>query len=114
MSTGIATFVIPTTDAQAAKSIISALAGEPHTDQPFYVGWNVNGLEVGLNPGGHASGMTGPTNYWNVQDVAAAQEELVAAGATLGQQATEVGGGTTIGTVTDADGNVYGLISRSG
>ena len=113
MSNGIATFVIPTTDADTAKAVISVLAGEPHTDQPYYVGWNVNGLEIGLNPNGHATGMTGPTNYWSVDDVTKAQETLIEAGATLGQPATEVGGGTTIGTVVDADGNTYGLISRT-
>ena len=114
MSSGIATLVIPTTDADAAKALITVLAGQPHTDQPYYVGWNVDGFEIGLNPNGHSSGMTGPVNYWGVDDVPSAQQQLVAAGATLGQPATDVGGGTTIGTVLDADGNVYGLIQRTG
>jgi predicted enzyme related to lactoylglutathione lyase len=114
MTNGVATLVFPTTDLDAAKALITMVAGvEPHTDQPYYVGWNVNGLEVALNPNGHAMGMTGGTNYWAVDDVAAAQDELVAAGATLGQPATEVGGGTVIGTVTDKDGNVIGLIART-
>ena len=114
MSNGVQSLVFPTTNIDAAKALITMLAGvEPHTDQPYYVGWNVNGLEVALNPGGHQMGMTGPTNYWHVDDVTKAQEELVAAGATAGQPATEVGGGTVVGTVTDSDGNVIGLIARS-
>lgn len=113
MSSSIQSLVIPTTDAEAAKAFLSILAGQPHTDQPYYVGWNVNGLEIGLNPGGHGMGMIGPVNYWQVEDVTATQQALVAAGATLGQEATEVGGGTIVATVTDKDGNVYGLISRA-
>jgi len=114
MSSGIATYVIPTTDADAAKALLTILAGEPHTDQPYYVGWNVNGLEIGLNPNGHATGMTAATNYWEVDDVAKTFDELVAAGAKPGQPAHEVGGGTTIATVSDKDGNLLGLIHRAG
>ena len=109
----VKTLVFPTTDVDAAKAIISVLAGAPHTDQPFYVGWNVDGLEIGLNPGGHATGMTGPTNYWQAEDIEKTFADLVAAGATAAQPPTEVGGGTTIATVTDADGNPIGLIARS-
>ena len=111
---GVQSLVIPTTDVDTAKALITIVAGaEPHTDEPYYVGWNVDGLEVGLNPNGHAGGMTGPINYWQVDDVAKTQDALVQAGATAGQPATEVGGGTVVGTVTDSDGNVIGLIQKS-
>jgi predicted enzyme related to lactoylglutathione lyase len=112
MSSGIQTLVIPTTDPDAAKALLSVLAGQPHTDEAYYVGWNVNGFEIGLNPNGHAGGMTGPINYWQTDDITKTVAELIDAGATAGQAPTEVGGGTTIATVSDGDGNVIGLIQR--
>ena len=29
-------------------------------DQPYYVGYNVAGQDIGLDPNGHRQGMTGP------------------------------------------------------
>ena len=39
-------------DLDAAKAVHTALLGSPHTDESYYVGYNVNGCEVGLNPAG--------------------------------------------------------------
>ena len=39
--------------------------------------------------------------------------EVLSAGATLASKPHDVGGGTRIATVTDADGNTLGLITRS-
>jgi len=60
MSPAIRSLVIPVSDLTAAKNVYSALLGAPHTDQPYYVGYNVNGLEVALNPTGAG---TGPVAY---------------------------------------------------
>ena len=54
--------------------------------------------------------MTGPVAYWHVPDIEAKLAELTAAGATVKEPANEVGGGRLVATVTDADGNVLGLI----
>ena len=51
MSPTIQSLVIPVSDLAAAKAIYNVLLGEPHTDQPYYVGYNVNGFEVALAPG---------------------------------------------------------------
>jgi catechol 2,3-dioxygenase-like lactoylglutathione lyase family enzyme len=48
--------VIPVSDLDAAKAIYTALLGAPHTDQPYYVGYNVDGFEVALAPGDVAGG----------------------------------------------------------
>ena len=50
MSATIRSLVIPVSDVAAAKAIYSALLGSPHTDEPYYVGYNVDGFEVALNP----------------------------------------------------------------
>jgi len=112
-TSGLKTIVYPVDDLAAAKAIYTALLGEPHTDQPYYVGYHIDGQEVGLNPRGHAQGLTGATGYWHVTDVEAAVRELVAAGASAGQGPQDVGGGTVLATVTDPEGNVIGLIQRS-
>jgi predicted enzyme related to lactoylglutathione lyase len=112
-TTGLQSIVYPVRDLEAAKAVYAALLGQPHTDQPYYVGFNVNGHEVGLNPHGHDQGMTGPVGYWQVDDVTAAVEALVAAGGRAQGEPQDVGGGTLIATVTDADGNPIGLIQKT-
>jgi lactoylglutathione lyase len=105
--------VIPVKDSAAATAFYTVAFGqEPHTDTPYYVGYNVGGQEIGLNPNGHASGMTGTVVFWDVDDVAAKVAEAEAAGATVVQPATEVGGGTTTAIVTDTEGNQLGFISH--
>lgn len=110
----IATLVQNVSDLDAATTVWRALLGtDPHTTTPYYVGFNVGGLEVGLAPAG-PDGPTAPVPYSGVEDIAAAVDAMTAAGATLKQAPTEVGGGTTIATVTDQDGATLGLIHHAG
>jgi hypothetical protein len=60
MSATIQSLVIPVSDLDAAKGVYTALLGAPHTDQAYYVGYNVNGFEVALTPG-DVSGDRWPT-----------------------------------------------------
>jgi len=48
MSATIRSLVIPVSDLDAAKAVYTAVLGAPHTDQPYYVGYNVDGFEVAL------------------------------------------------------------------
>jgi predicted enzyme related to lactoylglutathione lyase len=106
--------VHPVHDLDAAKAIHTALLGTaPHTDAPYYVGFNVGGIEIGLDPHGHQKGQTAPVPYILVADIEAALAEVQEAGATLAGAPQDVGGGTRIATVTDADGNTLGLIQRT-
>jgi predicted enzyme related to lactoylglutathione lyase len=103
--------VHPVRDLDAAKAIHTVLLDtEPHTDQPYYVGFNVGGVEIGLDPQGHQKGLTAPVAYIRVADLDVALAEVQKAGATLASGPQDVGGGTRIATVTDADGNTLGLI----
>jgi predicted enzyme related to lactoylglutathione lyase len=111
MAARMNTIIYPVKDLAAAKPLYSQLLGvAPVMDQPYYVGFDVEGQDVGLDPNGHAKGMSGPVTYWHVDDVASHVDALVAAGATAQQPPTDVGGGKLIATVIDADGNVVGLI----
>lgn len=110
MSTA-STLIYPVTDLAAAKRVFSTLLGtQPHTDESYYVGYNVDGQEIALDPNGHRKGLTGGTPYWPVDDLEATVESLVGAGATVKQKATNVGGGRTVAVLADPDGNMIGLM----
>jgi predicted enzyme related to lactoylglutathione lyase len=47
--------------------------------------------------------------YWHVPGIEAARTQMTAAGATVKDPASDVGGGRLVATVTDPDGNVLGL-----
>jgi predicted enzyme related to lactoylglutathione lyase len=114
MTSGLKTIVYPVKDPAKAKALFSDLLGaEPHVDQPYYIGFNVAGQEVGLDPNGHAQGMTGPVPYWHVEDIEASLKRLQAGGAQVQQPATDVGDRKLVARVADADGNVIGLIQEA-
>jgi predicted enzyme related to lactoylglutathione lyase len=112
MISGIRTITIPVKDLEAAKAVYSTLLGtDPYVDEPYYVGFRPEGSpEVGLNPSGHAQGMTGPVTFFTVPDITAAIAALVAAGAEENEAPKNVGGGMLTATIRDADGNVTGLV----
>ena len=56
-----------------------ALLGSSHIDESYYVGYNINGFEVGLNPAGEGGG---PVAFADVEDLDAARETVLAGGAT--------------------------------
>jgi predicted enzyme related to lactoylglutathione lyase len=108
---GIKTVLHPVSDLAKAKAVYAALLGiPPQTDSPYYVGFEAEGQNIGLVPGGGPQGMTSPVAYWHVTDIEAKLAELTAAGATVKEAAHEVGGGRLVATVTDPDGNVLGLL----
>src|SRR3954471_2003819 len=108
---GIKTVLHPVSDLAAAKPLYAALLGvQPQTDSEYYVGFEAEGQQIGLVPGGGPQGMTSPVAYWHVPDIEAKLAEVIAAGATLRDSASDVGGGRLVATVVDPDGNVLGLI----
>ena len=108
MTEGIKTVVVPVSDLAASKAFYTELLGvAPAHDAPYYVGFDVAGQHFGLNPNGDVS--EGPVYYWHVADLAATRDALVAAGATVVQDATKVGGTRTVATLKDIDGHTVGL-----
>ena len=103
MTAGLNTIIYPVKDIARAKALFSALLEtEPYADEPYYVGFKDAGQDVGLDPNGHARGMTGPVPYWHVTDIRARLAALLEAGAELLQDVTDVGGGKLIASVKDA------------
>jgi predicted enzyme related to lactoylglutathione lyase len=111
MTAGMKTLMYPVTDIAAATQLYGRLFGvAPYMDEAYYVGFNVGGQNVGLDPNGHNKGMTGPVGYRHIDDLKDSLEALVQAGAEAQQPTRDVGRGTLIATVTDADGNIIGLL----
>jgi predicted enzyme related to lactoylglutathione lyase len=111
MNEGVKTIIFPVKDLAKAKALYGELLGvEPYADQRYYVGYKVAGQDVGLDPNGHRSGMTGPVCYWHVDDLKGTLKALLDAGAETQQDVRDVGSGRLIVTVKDADGNVFGLL----
>ncbi|HEY6783218.1 MAG TPA: VOC family protein [Candidatus Dormibacteraeota bacterium] len=107
---GIKTVLHPVSDLEKAKPVYTALLGvAPMADAPYYVGYEAEGQQIGLVPGGGPQAMTSPVAFWHVADIEAKLAEVTAAGAALKESPRDVGGGRLVATFTDPDGNVLGL-----
>ena len=109
MSLGAKTIIYPVRDLAAAKQRFQTLFGQaPSTDSPYYVGFTVDGQDIGLDPNGHAQGSTGPVPYFHVSDIRAAL-----AGLRSDAEVRDVGNGRLIAVAKDPDGNPIGLLQDS-
>jgi len=112
MILGLRTAIYPSPDLAAAKDWYAQVLGiAPYFDEPFYVGFNVGGFELGLLPTGE-TGTAGAQPLWGVADAAAAMTHLLQLGATELEPVTDVGGGIRIGAVRDPFGNRFGIIEN--
>lgn len=112
MIQGLRTVSYPVPDLARGKEWYArVLEKEPYFDQPFYVGFEVGGFELGLIPDGEP-GATGATAYWGVADVFAAVRKLLEFGAVLRDDVMDVGEGIKVATVLDPFGNVFGVIEN--
>ena len=115
MFLGLRTAIYHVDDIDRAKAWYSeALGTQPYFDQPFYVGFNVAGYELGLHPGAPASAekADGAVAYWGVEDAAASFQRLLELGATIHEAVQDVGEGIKVGTVKDPFGNTFGIIEN--
>jgi catechol 2,3-dioxygenase-like lactoylglutathione lyase family enzyme len=103
---GLRTVIYPAPDLAASKAWYAALLGvEPYFDEPFYVGFDVGGYELGLHPETDVA-----ETYWGVEDIEAAHAALLAAGATERSPVSDVGEGIRVATVLEPSGAVLGII----
>lgn len=115
MFLGLRTVIYPAPDLAASKAWYTALLGvEPYFDEPFYVGFDVGGFELGLQPdeGGAPRSSTGVVAYWGVDDAEAALARLLELGATGRSGVQDVGEGILLASVLDPFGNVFGIIEN--
>ncbi len=97
-------------DLSATRDWYAAVLGiSPYFDQPFYVGFEVGGYELGLvpdeppNSGGVA---------WGVAEIQSAHRHFLAHGAVETEAPHEVGGGIWTSRVRDPFGNVLCLLQN--
>jgi len=111
---GLRTAIYHAPDLAKAKAWYSKILGiEPYFDQPFYVGFNIGGYELGLDPDpSAAAGPGGVAVYWGVADANAALKHLLSLGATQRTNVQEVGEGIRVATILDPFGNVFGIIEN--
>jgi predicted enzyme related to lactoylglutathione lyase len=114
MFQGLRTVIYHVEDLVKAKAwYTEAFAITPYFDEPFYVGFNVGGFELGLDP--DMKGVTKGTNavaYWGVQDIKVSYQRVLELGAQPYTEVQDVGGDIRVATVKDPFGNVLGLIEN--
>jgi len=107
---GLRTVGYKVSDLDAAKKwYAEAFETQPYFDEPFYVGFNIAGYELGLMPDESTVGNNTVT-YWGVEDVKGAYERFLTLGATEDETPTDVGGDIVTASVKDPWGNIIGLI----
>ncbi|MGH9373084.1 MAG: VOC family protein [Vicinamibacterales bacterium] len=94
MFLGLRTVIYHAPDLAKAKAWYTAAFGvTPYFDEPFYVGFQIGGFEIGLNP--DVSRVTVGNNavaYWGVADIGRAYAHLLERGATPRAPVKDVGG----------------------
>jgi predicted enzyme related to lactoylglutathione lyase len=107
---GLRTVTYAAPDLAAAKAWYAKAVGKkPYFDQPFYVGFNVGGFELGLVPD-MVPGIAGTRVYWGVDDIEAETKRLVELGGTIHEPIQDVGEGIKVVGILDPFGNVFALI----
>ena len=84
----------------------------PYFDEPFYIGFNIAGYELGLQPEDEA--VTGKTEsvitYWGVNDITGEYNRMLGLGAAEHEAPQNVGGEIMVASLKDPWGNIIGLI----
>lgn len=110
---GLRTTIYKVSDLEKARAWYATAFDEtPYFDEPFYVGFNIAGYELGLMPDETAA--TAKTanvlSYWGVTDINAEVARFIELGASAEEAPVNVGGEIMVATVKDPWGNAIGLI----
>lgn len=110
---GLRTTIYKVGDIDKAKEWYSKVFGvEAYFAEPFYVGFNIGGYELGLQP--EETPTTDKTEsviaYWGVNNIEDIYTQMIGLGATENEKPYNVGGEIRTATLKDPWGNVIGLI----
>ncbi|MEP1095824.1 MAG: VOC family protein [Cyclobacteriaceae bacterium] len=97
---------------EAKKWYATAFGKDPYFDEPFYVGFEVCGYELGLIPEKEPieNKTVNVETYWGVEDIELEHKRFIELGATEHTPITNVGGPLLVSTLFDPWHNVIGLI----
>ena len=110
---GLRTTIYKVSNIEEAKAwYAKAFLQEPYFDEPFYVGFNIAGYELGLQPEENPTTdkPESVVSYWGVEQIEEEFQRLLDLGATEHEKPTNVGGELMTATVKDPWGNLVGLI----
>jgi predicted enzyme related to lactoylglutathione lyase len=110
---GLRTAIYKVSDIAVAKAWYSSVfQTEPYFDEPFYVGFNIAGYELGLHPEQNPTAEKSESvlTYWGVSDIETEYNRMIELGATAHEKPTNVGGEIVVASVRDPWGNIIGLI----
>lgn len=114
MIKGVRTVIYHVSNLQKAKEWYTEIFEKaPYFDEPYYVGFNIEGFELGLHPDNEGANFGNNTiAYWAVTDAHAVYKQLLEKGSIANEELRDVGGGILLGTVVDPAGNVFGIIEN--
>jgi predicted enzyme related to lactoylglutathione lyase len=113
MLLGLRTIIYPVSDLPKAIAWYTEIVGHPpYFNEPFYVGFNVDGYELGLMPAGDEDVTHGPTTYWGTSDIDMTYATLLGNGARAHSAPKDVGDGIKVASVIEPFGNVLGVIEN--
>ena len=114
MFQGLRTVIYNPGDMDKGKAWYRQVLGiDPYFDEPFYIGFNVGGYELGLSTGmPPAAQNAGVVAYWGVANIEQAFQRLIDLGATEAGKIEDVGDGIKTATVLDPFGNLIGIIEN--
>ena len=88
---GLRTLIYPSKNLKEDREWWEKTLGiEPYFDEPFYVGFNVGGYELGLDPNSKVE--DGPRTYFGVDNVQEAVNHFVNEGCSVYEKPTNTGG----------------------
>ena len=112
MIQGLRTVIYFVKDLEQAKAWYAQVFNTPpYFNEPYYVGFNNEGFELGLQP--DTEGKNAGKNivaYWGLKDAKAVYEHLLQNGGIAHEAVTDVGGGILLGTVITPAENIFGII----
>jgi len=110
---GLRTVIYGVPDLERAKEWYSRAFGtKPYFDEPYYVGFNIGGYELGLDPNASSTGAGGVTAYWGVSNGEEAIAHMQSIGAEVASPLSDVGEGIKVASVLDPFGNHVGIIEN--
>ncbi len=98
--------------ARAKDWYTEALGVKPYFDEAYYVGFNVGGYELGLNPKGTVAQPVGSgvRVFWGVDNIDEELDRLLGIGAKPHKPVEDIGADIKVASVLDPYGNLIGLI----